>query len=305
MLSYALRRLGVALLVVLVVSVLTFAFTNVAVDPALAIAGEGASQRDIDTIRRQYGFDRPLTEQYLDWLGGTVQGDLGNSIRQRRPVLAIIAERFPTTLSLGCLAIALALSVAIPLGVAAALNPNSWIDRFAQTLAVVGMAMPAFWFGLLMIIVLGLHLRWLPISGTGTLAHLVMPAVALAYYSIPIVMRLTRAGMIEVLSADYVRTARAKGLRPPQVLFKHALRNALMPVVAITAVQFGHLLAGSVVIETVFALHGVGYLAWEAIRAADLPIVQALVLIMSVFYVLLVLAADLVNALLDPRIRIG
>ena len=305
MFAYALRRLGVALLVVWAVSVLTFLFTNVAVDPARAIAGEGASDQDIAIVRTQYGFDRPLHIQYFEWFHGLLTGDLGDSLRQRRPVLDVLGERFPTTFQLGSLALGLALAVALPLGIIAALNPNSWIDRLAQVLAVVGMAMPTFWFGLLMIVLFGIKLGWLPISGTGSLAHLVMPAITLAYYSIPIIMRLTRAGMIEVLATDYVRTARAKGLRPPAVLFKHALRNAMMPVVAVTAVQFGYLLSGSVVVETVFALHGVGFLAWESIHEADLPVIQALVLVLSVSYVVLVFLADVMNALLDSRIRIG
>lgn len=305
MLPYVLKRLVVAALVVLVVSVLTFAFTNLAVDPALAIAGEGATDRDIATIRHEYGFDRPLWVQYRDWAGGVLSGDLGNSIRQRRPVRDVLNDAYPVTVKLASLSLALALALAVPLGLAAALHPNSWIDRWAQALAVVGMAMPTFWFGLLMILLFGVKLRWLPISGTGSLSHYIMPAVALAYYTIPIIMRLLRAGMLDVLATDYVRTARAKGLRPPAVLFKHALRNALMPVVAVTAVQFGALLSGSVVIETVFALHGVGYLAWQSISTADLPVMQALVLVLSITYIVLVFMADLCNALLDPRVRVA
>jgi len=305
MLAYGLKRLGVAVLVVWVVSVLTFAFTNVAVDPARTIAGEGASDRDVEIVRQQYGFDRPLHVQYLDWLGGSVSGNLGQSYRQHRPVVAVLAEAFPVTITLGTLALALALAVAVPLGVLAALYENSWIDRVAQALSVIGMAMPTFWFGLLMILLFGVQLRWLPVSGTGSLANYVMPATALAYYSIPIVMRLTRAGMIDVLAADFIRTARAKGLLPAKILFKHALRNAMIPVVAVSAVQFGYLLSGSVVVESVFALHGVGFLAWQAINAADLPIVQAIVLVLSVAYVGLVFLADMLNALLDPRIRLA
>ena len=305
MLVYTIKRLFVALLVVFVVSLLTFTFTNVAVDPALAIAGEGASDADIALIRQQYGFDRPLHVQYGDWLSGTLTGNFGNSIRQRRPVLEMLGERFPITMSLGAFALTLALVVAVPLGVVAAMNPNTWIDRTALSIAVLGMALPTFWFGLILIIIFGVTLRWLPISGTATFAHFVLPAITLAYYSIPIIMRLTRAGMIEVLASDYIRTARAKGLLPLTVLFKHALRNAIIPVVAIAAVQFGHLLAGSVVVEAVFALHGVGFLAWESINTADLPVIQAIVLVLSVFYVVLVFLADVLNAFLDPRIRIA
>jgi peptide/nickel transport system permease protein len=303
-LSYTLKRLGVALLVLCVVSILTFTFTNVAVDPAHAIAGEGASDSDIEAVRKAYGFDRPLHVQYVEWLGNWLSGDMGTSIRQRRPVTTMLAERFPTTMALGAFSLCLALAIGVPLGVAAAMRPNSWIDRSALTIAVLGMATPTFWFALMLMLVFGVMLRWLPVSGTDTVWHYVLPSIALAYYVIPTVMRLTRAGMIEVLSSDYIRTARAKGLRPFKVLFKHALRNALIPVVALAAVQFGHLLGGSVVVEAVFALQGVGHLAWESIKTADLPVVQAVVIVLSVFYVTLTFLSDLLNAFLDPRIRI-
>jgi peptide/nickel transport system permease protein len=305
MLGYALRRLFVALLVLLVVSLLTFWFTNVAVDPALAMAGEGARDADIARIRIQYGFDRPWPHQYVDWLGGWLSGDFGQSFRQRRPVMEVITERLPTTMALGFFSLVLACLVAIPLGVVAAMRPNTWLDRTALGLAVVGMAMPTFWFALILILIFGVNLKWLPISGTASLWHYVLPSVALAYYAVPPLMRLTRAGMVEVLASDYIRTAKAKGLRGPAILFRHALRNAIIPVVALAAVQLGHLLGGSVVIEAVFALDGIGFLAWEAINMGDLPVIQAVVVILSFFYVLLTFLADLLNAFLDPRIRIG
>ena len=305
MFAYTVKRFGIALLVVFVVSIATFTFTNVAVDPAIAISGEGATDADIEAIRVAYGFDRPLYIQYAEWLRGVATADFGTSIRQRRPVVILLGERFPTTMALGATALLIALGIAVPLGVLAALYPNSWVDRAALTIAVVGMAMPTFWFGLMLMIVFGIMLHWLPVSGTGTPLHFVMPALALSYYSIPIIMRLTRAGMIEVLASDYIRTARAKGLLPRSVLFKHALRNAVIPVVAVAAVQFGHLLGGSVVVESVFALPGIGYLAWEAINAADLPVIQAIVVVLSAFYILLVFLSDILNAFLDPRIRIA
>ena len=305
MFAYTVKRFGIALLVVFVVSIATFTFTNVAVDPAIAISGEGATDADIEAIRVAYGFDRPLYIQYAEWLRGVATADFGTSIRQRRSVVILLGERFPTTMALGATALLIALGIAVPLGVLAALYPNSWVDRAALTIAVVGMAMPTFWFGLMLMIVFGIMLHWLPVSGTGTPLHFVMPALALSYYSIPIIMRLTRAGMIEVLASDYIRTARAKGLLPRSVLFKHALRNAVIPVVAVAAVQFGHLLGGSVVVESVFALPGIGYLAWEAINAADLPVIQAVVVVLSAFYILLVFLSDILNAFLDPRIRIA
>jgi peptide/nickel transport system permease protein len=206
---------------------------------------------------------------------------------------------------LGASAIAFALLLAIPLGVLAAVRPNSIFDRFALTLAVIGQAMPTFWFALTLILWLGVYWRLLPITGSDSWQNFVMPAIALGYFVTPAVMRLTRAGMLEVLSSDYIRTARAKGLRPRSVLFKHALRNAIIPVVSLAAVQFGFMLGGSIVIETIFQINGLGYLAWESIQRKDLPTMQAIVLVLSVIYVLLTLAADLLNAFLDPRLRVA
>jgi peptide/nickel transport system permease protein len=220
-------------------------------------------------------------------------------------VAGVVAERIPVTVTLGLCGLAFALFLAIPLGVAAAVRPNTWVDRLALTLSVLGQALPTFWFALMLMLLFGVLLRWLPISGSNTWAHFVLPSVALGYYASPALMRLTRAGMLEVLSSDYIRTARAKGLHPASVLFKHALRNAIIPVVSLAAVQFGFMLGGSIVIETVFALHGVGHLAWVSITRSDVTVVQAIVLLLSCFYVLLTLLADLLNAWLDPRIRVA
>jgi peptide/nickel transport system permease protein len=305
MLAFTLKRLGVALLVALTVSLITFSMIYVSGDPAIAIAGEGARQQDIEAIRKFYGFDRPIIVQYLDWLAGAVRGDLGRSYTLRQPVADVIFARLPVTMALGASAIAFALLLAIPLGVLAAVRPNSIFDRFALTLAVIGQAMPTFWFALTLILWLGVAWRILPITGSGSWQNFVMPAIALGYYVTPAVMRLTRAGMLEVLASDYIRTARAKGLRPGRVLFKHALRNAIIPVVSLAAVQFGFMLGGSIVIETIFQINGLGYLAWESIQRKDLPTMQAIVLVLSVIYVLLTLAADLLNAFLDPRLRVA
>ncbi len=305
MLLFAARRALLALLVALTVSVICFLLVQLSTDIATAMAGEGARAEDIENIRKQYGFDRPLVVQYLEWLGRAATGDFGDSFYFRTPVAAIVWERMGTTLSLGAMALSFALALSIPLGVAAAVRPNSWIDRLTLTVAVIGQAMPPFWFALLLILFFGLTLRWLPISGSETWAHFIMPAIALSYYATPAIMRLTRAGMLEVLQADYIRTARAKGLRMRRVLFKHALRNAIIPVVALAAVQLGFMLGGSVIIETVFALHGLGYLAYESITHNDFPVVQAIVLLVSLIYIVLTLIADLLNAWLDPRIRVG
>ena len=305
MLAFTVKRLGLALLVALTVSLITFSMIYVSGDPAIAIAGEGARLQDIEAIRKFYGFDRPIILQYFDWLLGALRGDFGRSFTLRQPVADVIFDRLPVTIALGASAIAFALVLAIPLGVLAAVRPNSMFDRFALTVAVVGQAMPTFWFALTLILWLGVYWRLLPITGSASWQNFVMPAIALGYYVTPAVMRLTRAGVLEVLSSDYIRTARAKGLRPFTVLFKHALRNAIIPVVSLAAVQFGFMLGGSIVIETIFQINGLGYLAWESIQRKDLPTMQAIVLVLSVIYVLLTLAADLLNAFLDPRLRVA
>ena len=305
MLTYTLKRLLLATLVTLTVSMISFALLRLSGDVAAALAGADATSADVEYLRRHYGLDRPVLVQYLDWLGQALRGDLGQSLYFKQPVAEMIRERLPVTLTIGACGIAFAVLLGIPLGVLAALRPNSWVDRLALSVAVCGQALPSFWFALLMILLFGVMLRWLPISGFGTWQQLVMPAVALGYQALPAIMRLTRGGMVEVLQTDYVRTAYAKGLPRPAVLFKHGLRNALVPVVALTAVQLGFMLGGSIVIESVFALHGIGHLAWQSISRRDLPVVQAVVLIISCFYVLITLLADLVNAWLDPRIRLG
>jgi peptide/nickel transport system permease protein len=304
MLVYSLKRFGLALMVAITVSIVSFMMIRLSGDPAVALAGENATSQEIETIREQYGFDRPIIIQYLDWAGRAIQGDFGESPYFNQPVTQIIGDRIGVTMKLGVMALLFAVVFSIPVGVLASIRPNTWIDRTALGISVMGQAMPSFWFGLIMIIVLGVWLRWLPISGTDSLANFVMPTIALGYYGIPAFMRLTRSGMLEVLSSDHIRTARAKGLRWGRVLFKHALRNAIIPVVALAAVQLGFLLGGSIVIESVFALHGIGYLAWESIGRSDLPVVQAIVLLLSMIFVGLTLLSDIINAFLDPRIRV-
>lgn len=305
MLAYFLKRLGIAALVALTVSMITFSMIYLSGDPAVALAGENATEQDIESIRSFYGYDRPIMVQYADWLTRAMQGDFGQSHYLKEPVANVIFERLPTTMLLGLCALVFALVLSIPLGVLAAIRPNSLIDRLALTIAVVGQAMPSFWFGLTMMLWFAIYWRILPPSGDKTWSNFIMPSIALGYYITPAVMRLTRAGMMEVLAADYIRTARAKGLRPMTVLFKHALRNAIIPVVSLSAVQFGFMLGGSIVIEQIFTINGLGRLAWESIQRADLPMMQAIVLVLSVFYIVLTFLADMLNAWLDPRIRVG
>jgi peptide/nickel transport system permease protein len=305
MLAYLVKRLGLAVLVALTVSIIAYMLLYLSGDPALAIAGEGARQADIDLIRKTYGFDRPLIVQYGDWLLKLLKGDLGVSMYFKTDVAPLIFSKLSTTLLLAVYALTVALVISVPLGVLAAIYKNSWIDRLCLAVAVVGQSMPNFFFALILIMLFSISWRLLPVSGSGTWQHFVMPAITLGYYAAPAFMRLIRAGMIEVLSADYIRTARAKGLPTHTVIFKHALRNAIVPVVALAAVQLGFLLGGSIVIETIFALDGLGYLAYQSITFKDYPVTQIIVLLLSVIYILLTLASDIANAWLDPRIRVA
>ncbi len=305
MLVYTLKRLGLALLVTLAVSMLSFALLYLSGDPAAAIAGETANADDIEAVRRYYGFDRPWVVQYGEWMFNAIRGDFGESYYFKLPVSQLVAERLSVTMLLGVCGISFALLTAVPLGVAAAVRPNSLIDRIALFLSVMGQAMPSFWFGLVLIVLFSIKLRLLPPSGSDSWQNFVMPTIVLGYYAMPAIMRLTRAGMLDVLGADYVRTARAKGAGEFRVMFKHALRNAIIPVVSLAAVQMGFMLGGSIVVESIFALHGAGYLAWESIGRNDLPTVQALILVFSMFYIVFTFLSDLLNAWLDPRMRVG
>lgn len=303
MLNYALRRIFMACLLTLFVSFLTYGLIFTAGDPAAAIVGSAGTAADAENIREIYGFDDPLVIQYLRWVGNVLQGDLGNSLYFGQPVSELIMSRFAVTAQVGIVALVFAMLVAVPLGVAAGRWPNSLIDRTALFIAVVGQAMPSFWFALLLIILFSITFPILPSSGLDTWKHFVLPVLVLGYFSMPAIMRLTRSGMISALETDYIRTARAMGLSERRVLFDYALRNAALPLISLSSAQFGFMLAGSVVVESVFAIPGAGRLAWESIGRADLPTVQALVLCFSLFYVLLTLLADILNAALDPRMR--
>ncbi|WP_211460550.1 ABC transporter permease [Collimonas silvisoli] len=303
MLIYILRRLMIALSVAVTVSVVSFMLLHLSGDLATAIAGPEASAAQVEAIRMQYGLDRPLTAQFADWLWHAVRLDFGRSYYFQSSVMDLVAERLPITLKLGGIALLLAVFVAIPLGVLAAIFRDTWLDRLALLIAVIGQAMPSFWFGLTLIVIFAVGLHWLPVAGNTSWQHFVLPAIALGYYATPAMMRLTRAGMLDVLDSDYIRTARAKGLSKSRVILKHALRNAVIPVVALAAVEMGFMLGGSVVIESVYSLQGLGQLAWDAISRNDYPVVQAVVLIIAVFYIALTFLADVINAVLDPRIR--
>lgn len=305
MLKFLIRRVLLAMAVALCVSMLTFALLHVATDPAIAIAGEDASAEEIEVLRVAYGFDRPLYVQYADWLSNAVQGDFGKSPYFGLEVRTLIAERLPVTAKLGALSIVFALVLGIPLGVIAAIYPNTLTDRLALSVAVFGQAIPNFWFGLLLIYVLSVQFRLLPASGTEGFVSFIMPMIVLGTNAVPAIMRLTRTGMLEVLGSDYIRTAWAKGMLPRQVYVKHALRNAVVPVVSVAAIQAAHMLGGSIVVEAVFALHGLGSLAYESILRSDIPTMQAIIILFSGFFIVFAALSDIINAYIDPRIRIS
>ena len=305
MLKYILQRGALALAVALVVSFATFMLLNYATDPASALAGEDATPEIVEQIRQTYGFDRPVFVRYFEWLGGVARGDFGESYYWNKDVASLVLERAPVTIALALSALMVTIVIAIPLGAIAALRPNSWADRLALTFAVSAQAIPSFWLGLMLIILLGVMLPILPISGDSSWQHFVMPAFVLGASSVPAVMRLTRTGLIEVMESDYIRTARSKGYRGFALLRRHAMRNALLPVVSGLAVQLGQKFGGSVITESVFAINGLGRLALQSILGSDIPTVQMLIFIFALIFVLMNLLADLLNAALDPRIRIS
>lgn len=304
MLQFILKRLALGLAVAFTVSLATFLMLNLAADPAAMVAGEDATQEAIEQIRVQYGFDRPLYVRFLEWLGQLVTGDFGDSYYWKQPVFDLLIDRAPVTLTLAAGALTVTISLGLTLGVLAALKPNGWLDRFALSFGTAAQAVPNFWFGLMLIILLGVTFPIFPVSGDSTWMHFVLPCFVLGTSAVPQVLRLTRTGMIEVLGSDYIRTARAKGFRPRQILFRHALRNALLPIVSVITIQIGYKLGGSVITESVFALNGLGRLAYESILGADLPTVQMLVFFFALVFIILSILGDILNAWLDPRMRV-
>ena len=304
MLRFVLGRLLMLALVALTVSFIGFGLLRLSGDLAAVLAGETATTADIARVARQYGLDQPLYVQYLDWAGKALRGDLGTSLFTREPVIDLIMARIGVTITLAFSALGISLIFAVPLGVVAAMRKNTWVDRVVLTFSVLGQAIPSFWLGLLLIYLFGVTLRWLPISGSDTSAHFILPTITLALATMPALMRLTRTGMIDALASDYIRTAWAKGLLPLPVLFKHALRNAILPVVSLSAVLLGFLLGGSVIVESVFALNGIGLLAFDSIKRIDFPVVQSILVFLSFCYIFLTLLSDLINAKLDPRISL-
>jgi peptide/nickel transport system permease protein len=302
--TYIIRRLIEAVGVCLAISAISFFLLFLNTDPALLLLPPEAEAKDIALFKHQMGLDRPVIVQYLDFLSKVVfHGDFGTSFVAKIPAVQLITERFPATLKLSLAALLITNIVAFPAGVIAAIRRYSLMDNIATFIALMGQAMPLYWFGIMLIIVFGVWLGWLPVSGSDSLAHLMLPAITLGSWVIPVNMRLVRSGMLDVLTQDYIRTARAKGLTEKKVLIKHAFKNAAVPLVTVIGTQFGLLLGGAVVTETVFAWPGLGRLSVDSIRMGDYPVVQAIVVVFALFVVVGNLAADLLAAFIDPRIR--
>jgi peptide/nickel transport system permease protein len=303
--SYILRRLLTLIPVLFGVSFFVFAAMYIipgdAVDSMLAETG--ATAEDLARLREQLGLDDPFFVQYGRFLATLVSGDLGTSIVTNRLVSEQIRTQLPATLQLTLSALAIAILLGIPLGVISAINRGTWLDAVSMLVALIGVSMPNFWLGLLFIMLFSLQLGWLPAAGTGSFQHLIMPAMTLGFSGIAVIARVSRSALLEVLNTDFMRTARSKGLRTRAVIVKHGMRNAMASVLTIIGLQFGALLGGSVVVETVFGRQGIGFLAANAIQRGDFPLVQATVMLAALFFVVANLLVDLSYSLLDPRIR--
>jgi peptide/nickel transport system permease protein len=303
--SYIIYRIFQAVVVIWGISLITFSLLHLFRDPTLILLPPEATKEDVALLRKEMGLDQPIIVQYFKFLSGMVRGDFGKSFVAQRSALSLVLERMPMTLWLAASGLLLAMIISIPLGVLAAIRRNRIQDHSASFLAVFGQAMPLFWLDIMLIIIFAVKLRLLPASGAGSFRHIILPAAGIAVSLLPILMRLTRSRMIEILSQDYIRTARAKGLGERAVLFRHALRNALIPVITILGFQFGMLLGGAVITETIFAWPGVASLVVESIFNSDFPVVQAAVAVFAILIVMANLMTDIVIAWLDPKVRFG
>jgi peptide/nickel transport system permease protein len=272
-------------------------------DPAQVLAGQMATPEEVENIRHQLGLDQPLYKQYVLFLGRLALLDLGRSARTQNPVIEEVWARLPNTLLLAVVAITLACLFGIPAGIISAVRPYSWIDYLVTSMGLFGISMPVFWLGLMLVVIFSVILQWLPAGGTGSWKNVIMPSFTLASFVVAFIARMTRSTMMETLSQDYITTARSKGLKEEVVVIKHALKNALIPIITVVGLQFGLLLGGAVLTETVFAWPGVGRLIVDSILARDYPMIQGVILIFGLLYILVNLLVDLIYAYVDPRIR--
>jgi len=301
--KFIVKRMGLALISLFLLSLTIFLLMRVTGDPAVLLAEPGASQADLDAIRTQFGLDRPLWIQYVSFISHLVRGDFGQSFYYRTDVFELYLSRLPASLLLASAAMSFSLIVGIPTGIIAAVRVNQWWDSAGKIFALLGLSMPSFWVGLVMILFFSVYLGWLPSSGSGTVLHLVMPSIALGWVFAASHMRLTRSSMLEVLGSEYVKLARLKGLPEALVISKHAFKNALIPVLTLAGINLVIMVNVAVVVETVFAWPGVGRLLFEGIAFRDFPVVQATVLLGGVMIVVVNLLVDILYAVIDPRIR--
>jgi peptide/nickel transport system permease protein len=304
MARYIARRFVQTIFVLWTVSFVAFALMFLSGDPTSAMKGENWTSEQVEEFRHNMGFDRPWYVQYGEFLSKAVQGDLGVSLRQRQPNLQLIADRLPATLELALAAMLVSFVIAIPAGIISATKRNSWFDNLAMMGAMLGQSMPAFWLGIMLILIFGVTLHLTPIAGRGTWAQLILPAITLSAYPTARNARVMRSSLLEVLGLAYVTTARAKGLQEHVVLLRHAVRNALIPLVTLIGLEFGALLGGAVITETIFAWPGVGRMTIQAIQGRDIPLVQASVIVLAAMFVLINLIVDIIYTVLDPRIRL-
>ncbi|MES2847333.1 MAG: ABC transporter permease [Pseudomonadota bacterium] len=322
--TFIIRRLLQSVIVILGVTLISFVSLQIGGDPTFLFVSERATPEEIEMIRKALGFDQPLHIQYLTYLGNILQGDFGNSLSYRQPAMDIVLGALPATIELTIFSMIFAIGLAIPFGVFAALYRGTPVDGGIMTLAMFGQSIPNFWLGIMMILFFGLYLNWFPISGhvplilpllqgefmtaltniPSSVYYMVLPGVAVGFYSLSRNARLVRSSMLEVLGQDYVRTARSKGISERAVVVNHALRNAWLPVVTMVGLEFGFLLGGVVVIETVFSWPGIGRLVFNAINQKDIPVVQASVIVLSVIFIALNLIVDLIYARIDPRVKL-
>ena len=314
MIEFIVRRLLVALPVLLLVSLISASIMElVPGDPASLIAGQSASDVDVAKVREQLGLNRPFVARLGDWYLALFRGDLGNSILLNRPVTQAIAERVPVSIALAGFALLLTVAIGVPCGVIAAVYANTWIDQAVLTFALIGVSVPNFWLGLMLIVLFGVMLNWLPAGGyvpfaddpAGWIKCLILPGISLALLQVGLLARITRATMLEVLQQDYVRTARAKGLPVASVVGKHALKNVMVPVITVIGISFGLLLSGSVVIETVYSIPGMGRLLANAVFGRDYPLIQGGLVVTAAVLVLLNIIVDVLYAVVDPRVKYG
>ncbi len=305
MLKYIFRRIILLIPILLGVTVIVFGIMFMTPgDAAILMLGENAPQAELEALRERLGLNEPAYVQYGLWLGRAVQGDFGRSIRSGRPVTREVMARLPATIELALLATLLSIAVGVPLGVLSATRPNSAVDHVATVAAFGGLAMPVFWQGLVLILLFAVVLGWLPPSGRlGGWQYYILPTITLGTSAIAAITRMTRATMLETLSQDYVRTARSKGVHPRSMIYRHALRNAMIPIVTVIGLQFGALLSGAVITETIFSWPGIGRLAIDSIRSKDFPTVQGVVMVFALLYALVNLFTDVLYAYLDPRLK--